>query len=310
MQEINKNKTLRILKAITPWAVFFVLLLFTLKVANAQYLGEGWDKYLEGVKSYAPNNKTGEELAENFVLNLVRIVRNVVGGVALVMGVLYGFRLVISRGQEDVITKQKNNFLFALLGFMILIISENIARIFNPETATTAQIVDFDAARDQLRGIADYMKWMLGSISVLMMTISSVRLVTAQGEDEEITTQKRNVLWSFMGLLTVLLASNIINAIYVLNAPDEVQAAGAGVAVGEFTSIIRLILVFLGPMAIVFTIYAGYMWLTALDNEERATKAKRMIVEGVVAIVIIYGAYAMVNTLTSADIGLLTTHFA
>ncbi len=65
MQEINKNKTLRILKAITPWAVFFVLLLFTLKVANAQYLGEGWDKYLEGVKSYAPNNKTGEELAEN-----------------------------------------------------------------------------------------------------------------------------------------------------------------------------------------------------------------------------------------------------
>lgn len=311
MAKIKQERIIRLFKQIAPWAAFLVLLLVTVKMAHAQsYLGEGWDKYLGEVPTFAPTGASGEELAESFVRNLIRIVRNVVGGIAMIMGVVYGFKMVIARGQEDALSKQKSNFLFALLGFMILIIAENIAGIFNPEKASSAQLIDFNAARDQLRDIADYMKWMLGSVAVLLMAVSSARLVMAQGEDEEITKQKRNITWSFLGLLVVLLASNIVNSIYVLRAPDETASAGADVAIGEFTGIIRLILVFLGPVAIAFTIYAGYMYLTALDNEERANKAKRMIVEGVVAIVIVYGAYALVNTLTSANFGFLNSFIA
>lgn len=311
MAKANKNTAIRLIKAVAPWAIIFVLLLFTVKMAHAQnYLGSEWDKYLQGVQGFSPTGKSGEDLAISFAKNLIRIVRNVVGGVALVMGVLYGVRLVISRGQEDVISKQKANFLYALLGFMIMIISENVANIFNPETATANQIIDFNAARDQLRDIVDYMKWMLGSIAVLMSTISAVRLVTAQGEDEEVSTQKRNLTWSFMGLLVVLLASNIVNALYVIRAPDETASAAPATAVTELTSVVRLILIFLGPIAIAFTIYAGYIYLTALDNDERANKGKRMITEGVVAIVIIYAAYAIVNTLTTANLTMITTYMA
>ena len=311
MAKENKNKTVRFLKAVAPWAGFLALLLIMVKTAHAEsYLGEGWDRFLGDVKTFAPTDASGEELAESFIRNLIRIVRNVVGGVALIMGVLYGFKLVIARGQEDVLDKQKSNFLYALLGFIILIIAENVASIFNPEKASTAQMIDFNAARDQLRDIADYIKWLLGSVAILTMAVCSVRLVAAQGQDEEITRQKRNITWSFLGLLTVLMASNMVNAVYVLRGADETAAAGAEVAVGEFTGVIRLILVFLGPLAIAFTIYAGYMYLTALENEDRANKAKRMIVEGVVAIVIIYGAYALVNTITSADIGYLMTYTA
>lgn len=311
MQKINKNKISKALRILAPWAGFFFLLILTAKMAHAQsYLGEGWDKYLQGVTGFTTTTKSGEELAISFARNLVRIVRNVVGGVALIMGIIYGVKLVTARGQEEVISKQKRNFLFALLGFMILIISENVAKIFNPEIATTSQLIDFGAARDQLRDIAGYMKWLLGSVAVLALAISGVRMVAAQGEDEQLTKQKRNITWSFLGLLLILLASNIVNAIYVINSPAETTAAAPETAISELTGVIRLILVFLGPAAIVFTIYAGFMYLTALDNEERATKAKRMIVEGVVATVIIYGAYALVNTLTSADIGLLSTYFA
>lgn len=310
MQIQNKNKILRIFKAIAPWAAFFVLLLFTLKVTHAQYLGEGWDRYLQGVTGFTPTNQSGEKLAIAFAENIIRIVRNVVGGVALIMGILYGIRLVISRGQEDIITKQKTNFLYALMGFMILIVSENIAHIFNPEAATTDKIIDFNAARDQLRDIVDYIKWLLGSVAVLMFTISSLKLVTAQGEEEETTKQKKNITWSLLGLLTVLLASNIVNAIYVIRSPAETAAAAPETAIMEFAGVIKLLLVFLGPAAIAFTIYAGFMYMTALDNEERANKAKRMIVAGVVGIVIIFGAYAMVNTLTSANIGFLSTFIA
>jgi hypothetical protein len=307
----KQKKTLRILKAMLPWALFLGLLFLTVKIAHAQsYLGTGWDKYLQNVKTFAPTSKSGEELAISFILNLVRIVRNLVGALALVMGVLYGVRLVISRGQEDVIAKQKSNFLYALLGFMILIISENVAKIFNPERATSDMLVDFNATRDQLRDIASYMKWMLGSIAVLMFSISGIRLIAAHGEENEITTQKRNILWSVLGMLVILLASNIVNAVYVIRSPEETAAAGPGTAIREVAGVIRLILVFLGPAAIAFTIYAGFMYLTALENEERAKKGKEMIIAGVVAIVIIYGAYALVNTLTAAKLGFITPFLA
>lgn len=282
---------------------FFGLLLFTLKLAHAQsYLGPEWDKYIRGVKGVVAVSVSGEELAINFILGAVRIVRTLVGAVALIMGVIYGFKLVIGRGQEDIISKQKANFLYALMGFVILIISENIAQIFNPERATADALIDFGAARDQLRDIVDYIKWLLGSIIVLFMAISSIKMITAHGEEEKITQQKRNLTWSLMGMLLILLASNIVNAVYVIREPTEVAAAAPETAITEVASVIRLILVFMGPLAIAFTIYAGFLYLTALDNEERVNKAKRMIVAGVVAIVIIFAAFAIVNTITGAQL--------
>jgi len=286
--------------------------LIVLKTAHAQsYLGTEWDKYLQGnLKTFAGEGQTGEALAVQFVQNLIRIVRYVIGGVALVMGTIYGMSLIFARGREEMISKQKQNFLWVLVGFVILIISENVARvIFNPAEATAEQLINFGAARDQLRDVATYIKWLFGSIFVLLMVISSIRMVTAGGDEETITKQKQNLAWSLVGMLIVLLASNIVDAIYVINEPKEIVAGTPGAAVTEIAGIIRLLLVFLGPIAIIFTIVAGFYYLTAMDNEERANQAKRMIVGGVTGIVIIYAAYAIVNTVTAEKIALLPAVF-
>lgn len=276
---------------------------FILNTAHAQgVLGDDWNKYLQGVPGFAATDQSGEQLAIGFVLNLVRIVRNVVGAVALVVGVIYGLRLVMARGEEETISKQRSNFLWLFMGFVILIISENVASIFNPENATSTELIDFGAARDQLRDIVDYIKWFLGSIIVLYMVITAFRMITAGDDEEEIKKQKTNLTWSLLGMLVILLASNIVNAIYVLNAPDEAASAAPGAAISELTGIIRLILVFVGPMAIIFTIYAGFLYLTSLEDEEQTKTAKTMIISGIVAIVLIYGAYALVNTFTSQDL--------
>jgi len=311
VRKTKENSGLQILSKLISWGLVLLVAFIGLKMAHAQgYLGSEWDQFITDVQTVGNPGATGEELAAGFVKGLIRILRNIVGAVALILGIIYGLKFVMARGQEEVITKQKQNFLYALMGFLVLIISENVAGIFNPETSTNDALIDFGAARDQLRDIVDYVKWILGSMIVLMMAISSIRLVTAGGEEEVITKQKRNLTWSFMGMLFILLANNIVNAIYVINAPDETVAAAPTTAIGELTSLVRLLLVFLGPMAIVFTIYAGFVYLTALDNEERANQGKRMIVAGIVAIVIIYGAYAIVNTITSANLALLNPYLS
>lgn len=306
-----KKQTIKKIFRIIGLIVLICLGVFVvLKTAHAQsYLGEGWDQYLKGnIKTFGVEG-SGEALATQFIQNLIRIVRYIIGAVALVMGTIYAMSLIFARGKEEVITKQRQNFLWVFLGFVILIISENIAAIFNPVKATAEQIIDFGAAQDQLRDAANYIKWLFGSIFVFLIVISSIKMITAGGEEEQITKQKRNITWSLIGMLIVLLASNIVNAIYKVRSPKEIEAVAPGQAVNEITGIIQLILVFLGPIAVAFTIYAGFMYLTALDNEERIQKAKRMIVGGITGIVIIYAAYAIINTIAVEELALLPTAF-
>ena len=295
------KSTFFIFKAVWPAFLFLVLFMFDVHLTSAQsLLGEGWDKYLQNIPGFISiTNQSGETLATDFVLNLVRIARNIIGIVAVILAVIYGLRLVLARGQEDTISKQRSNLLWLFVGFIVLIIAQNVAQIFNPEQATSTALIDFNATRDQLRSIVDYLKWLLGSVIVLYMVIVAYRMITAGDDEEEINKQKKSLTWGLLGMMTILLASNIVNMVYVLRGSDEASAAAPATAITEIASIIRLILVFMGPIAIIFTIYAGFLYLTALDNEDRAKTGRGMIIAGIVAIVIIYGAYALVNTFTS-----------
>lgn len=282
---------------------FFLLFFLGLSLAQAQsYLPEDSLKYLGSLKSFVNPEATGEELALAFIKNAILIVRYLVGAVALLLGAIYALQLVFSRGNEEAIEKQKTNFLWAFVGFIALIISENVAQIFNPEKATAAQLIDFGAARDQLRNIVDYLKWIVGSIIVLFMTITGVRMILSANEEEELTKHKQSLVWGLLGILVVLLASNIVNAIYVINAPDQVVAGGPESTITQVAGVLRLILVFLGPLAIAFTLYAGGLYLTAMDQEDQAERAKKMIIGGITGIVIIYGAFAWVNTLITPSL--------
>ena len=262
------------------------------------------DQYL---KSDLPNftskeGATGEDVAVSVVKRVIGLAKYFIGGVALLLGIIYGMSLIFSMGKEESITKNRKNFIWVFMGFVILMVAENIANIFNPEKATAKDLINFKAANDQLRSIANYVKWMFGSVIVLLSTVSGIRMITAGENEETITKEKRHLVYSGIGMLVVLLASSMVNTIYVVKSPEQIVAGNATQTITEIGGVIRLLLVFLGPVAIIFTIYAGFMYLTALDNEERANKAKRMIVAGVTGVVMVYAAYALVNTFMVADL--------
>lgn len=285
-------------------ALMLGLLFLFIAPAHAQNaLGGDWDQFLHGVKNFSgiTASTTGEDIAEKFIFNGIRILRNLIGAIALVLAVLYATNLVLARGNEETIATQKNNFTYMLIGFLVILSAENIARLFNPATATTDQIINFSAANDQLRTIASYMKWFLGSILGLLMTISAIRMVTSQGNEEVADQQKQTILWSFAGGLVILLADSLVRVVYTINyepAPgtDIITAASAQSGITTVAGIIQLMLAFLGPVAVIFTIYAGFLYMTAFQNEEQTGKAKQMIIGGITGIVVVYAAYAIVST--------------
>ena len=57
--------------------------------------------------------------------------------------------------------------------------------------------------------------------------------------------------------------------------------------------IIKIFLTMLGTLFVVYTVYAGYLYLTAAGEEERITKATGMIKNGVLGIIIILSSWSI-----------------
>ncbi len=106
--------------------------------------------------------------------------------------------------------------------------------------------------------------------------------------------------------LALLALFGIVNAVRAQAQKPIDALKGAGGAAGFSTSgeanpaviignIVGYALGLLGIVFVVLTIYAGYLWMTAQGNEEQITKAKKMITNAVIGIIIISLAYVITS---------------
>lgn len=58
-------------------------------------------------------------------------------------------------------------------------------------------------------------------------------------------------------------------------------------------TIIGTVLSFVGVLFLIMMIYAGIMWMTAQGNDQQVTKAKELLINSIIGLVIIFAAYAI-----------------
>ena len=78
--------------------------------------------------------------------------------------------------------------------------------------------------------------------------------------------------------------------------------AASNINVGQSTDlktiiadVINIALGFLGIIAVIIILFAGFKWMTAAGNEEQVSSAKKMIVQAVIGLAIIFLAWAIAN---------------
>lgn len=69
-------------------------------------------------------------------------------------------------------------------------------------------------------------------------------------------------------------------------------------------SVIKILLGFLGIIAVVIILLGGFKWMTAGGNEEKVGEAKKLIMQGIVGLIIILAAFGIatfvINSLFTA----------
>jgi len=115
---------------------------------------------------------------------------------------------------------------------------------------------------------------------------------------------KRNLIVTtliFLSFLVVINFSCAANA----NLKDAFGnslsiTAGAGAGYNTTTTadsfislVISTILSFVGVIFLILAIYGGYIWMIARGNEQEVEKAKSIIINSIIGLVIVVGAYAV-----------------
>ncbi|MCX6793326.1 MAG: pilin [Candidatus Falkowbacteria bacterium] len=57
--------------------------------------------------------------------------------------------------------------------------------------------------------------------------------------------------------------------------------------------VIRIILGFLGIVAVIIILLGGFKWMTAAGNEDKVAEARKLIISGVIGLVIIMAAFGI-----------------
>ncbi|MBI2637139.1 MAG: hypothetical protein HYW81_03020 [Parcubacteria group bacterium] len=73
----------------------------------------------------------------------------------------------------------------------------------------------------------------------------------------------------------------------------------------DIAQVINVLLGFLGILAVIIILYAGFKWMTASGNEEQVGEARKMLLQAVIGLVIVMMAWVITNFVVSRVGGVL-----
>ena len=153
----------------------------------------------------------------------------------------------------------------------------------------------------------------LSAVAIALMVYAGIRLVFAQGGEEEYTTQKRNLVYCIIGLAVVGLSGELVRIFSVYCDASGKDLAGQPCTVGGFLSgpnaitrsatlfnqqtqsVITFIKYIIGSIAVFSIIRSGLRLITQGGSEEHLAEDKKALLYGVIGLIFIVMADSVVT---------------
>ncbi|MFC1747799.1 pilin [Pseudomonadota bacterium] len=155
----------------------------------------------------------------------------------------------------------------------------------------------------------DALKYLMGTIAVVIIISSGIRLITASKSIDEIATkQKENLKYAIIGLIVIIIADVLVKEVFFGEAGEvyrsEVDAQLAAERGAEqLRGIYVFIEMFVGALAVLMIVFAGFKLVISGGNEEAQGKAKKMIMYSVIGLIVIGVSEFVVKDVVFPDTG-------
>ncbi len=233
-----------------------------------------------------------------FVLDMLKFL---IGGVAVIILILIGVRLIIARKKiDEVWPKQKEHLIMIATGFVLIMLADYLVKrvLFGAEgevyqSEASVQLAA-GAATEQIKGIYNLAMILVGLLAVLMTIIAGFRLLISAGNEEAQTKVKKQMTWLIIGLFVIGVAEFVVQDFIFPNKGAQIPAADQGIKL--IVSFTNFAAAFISIIAFIVSLYGGYLYVIAAGNEEQTTKAKKVLMGAIIALILGLGAFAVVNS--------------
>lgn len=210
-----------------------------------------------------------------------------VAAVAIVSLLITSIKMVMFAGEESSSKDAKMSYIYIIVGLTITALAQWIVSAFAPDQVGNA-LVDRGIVEEGAGNIITFIRLAMAIGLMVNIVIQGFRVLTSQGEQEQLDKARKRMIGGFIGAGAIMLA----NAVVVAVVP-ELGGSATGAAL-EIAGIANYIITILGFLALLGVILAGVLLMLSAD-ESLKEKAKTIIKTCVIALVIVILSYALVT---------------
>ncbi len=243
------------------------------------------------------------QLAALFLYVVARM-RILVGLVAFAMIVIAGFNLIVRQSEESMGAARKT-IVGVVVGVFLIFLSEQFVDAiyggFSIDPGTVlADPINLEAGAyiisNELMGIVRWAETLVAITAIGLMVAQAIVVLSSFGAEETIRKAYRSVFYTVIGLLLIVFDRTIAAIFGYSQLAAFPGAPDATIFVVEVFGFIRFLLGFVAIAAIGVVIYAGILMIAHFGQEEMVTKARTIIINGVIGLVLIVVSFVVVQT--------------
>ncbi|MCH8518545.1 hypothetical protein LAT59_02180 [Candidatus Gracilibacteria bacterium] len=241
--------------------------------------------------------------------SILETVKRILMGVIVIFIVYIGIQMIISMGSdEEKLSAAKRQLWYMIVALVFINIpmvlfnaffrGGNAGTVggnitggsFESESTSSNIFFNYGVFESVTTNVIFFMEIMIFAAAVFMITLTGIQLLVSRGREERVTEAKNKILYSILALIFV----GLIEAWKAI-------AFGGSLSDGRnlFESLANLALFFAAPVAIFFLTLAGYYYITSNGDEERAKKAKSIVINTFIATLILLASYTFLLELST-----------
>lgn len=267
----------------------------------------------EGYFIKSDSTNANDALSATF-FNIAQGIKNAMLLIAVIFLIIGVIKLFTSDGSDDDVKKWKYNIAWTAAGAILLQMAYSIwaTLLKNPSNGTSV-IIDaewgWEFWNNILEPLVGLVYYFTGFIFLAMMIYAFYIIVTGSGDEEKFGKGKNTLIFALVGFILIQIPHRIVSLLYsgvpkceqmsghvwdLAKTPctsnSEARFEGA---VELFANIIKYFNTFLTIFCILMAIYAGWLLFISGGDEEKISRAKRIIIYIVIGLVLLVASHAI-----------------
>lgn len=245
----------------------------------------------DGINAVSGNLPSGGTTAEvnTIIVSAINDIFPLFYAIAILGMMVSGFLMTAKENSEDTTTVALRTFFGSATGLILTTITEVIHTAFFEAGSPINNTGSGAMLATEAIGVANYITGAAGILSVLFIIVSGIKAVIQLGSGEGLNVLRQTVIGVISGIVIIILRAVLVGAVYINGNPSGLIAR----VVGFVQQAVNL----LGVLAVAIIIYAGFLMILNVGNDEQYQRARRIILRVLVGLVVILVSKGLLNSL-------------